>query len=391
MSALDYLQQELDQLKTQGLWRDLRVVSGRQGPRCVINGREVINLSSNNYLGLAGDPRLVRAMTAAAEKYGAGAGAVRTIVGTQDIHVELEWRLAQFKGSEAALVFPSGFACNLGTIPVLVGEGDAILSDALNHASIIDGCRLSKAKIIPYPHNDLDALERLLQEARNSYRRLLVATDGVFSMDGDVAPLPRIAALCERYGAMSYVDDAHGSGVMGEGRGTVHHFGLEGRIDVQIGTLSKAIGVVGGYVAGRRALIEMLQQRARPFLFSTAMPPAVAAACLAALDVLEREPQRVQLLWENARFFKDGLNRLGFDTGRSETPITPVIIGDEALALQFSDRLLEAGVFAQGIAFPTVPRGRARVRTIVTSAHARADLEQALQAFRRLFDAFQGR
>lgn len=385
MALTDFLVEELNSLKQAGLYRPLKELQSPQRPRSVIDGREVINLSSNNYLGLADDPRLKEAMIAATEKYGAGSGAVRTIIGTMSIHNELEQKLAEFKHVEAAVVFQSGFTCNSGVIPVLVGEGDAVVSDELNHASIIDGCRLSKAKILRFKHADMDDLERVLKESEGQYRRRLIITDGVFSMDGDIARLPEIVELAEKYGCMTYVDDAHSSGVLGKnGQGSVHHFGLNGRVTVQVGTLSKAVGVLGGYVAGPKALIELLWHKGRPFLFSTSHPPGVAAACLKAIEIMEQEPELIERLWENTRYFKKGLTDLGFDTGHSETPITPVIAGDEVKAMQLSDRLLEEGVFAQGIAFPTVPRGRARVRTIVTAAHTKADLDEALAAFAKV-------
>ena len=379
--SLDFVQQEIDELKRQGVFRPLRVLSSAQGPRAVIDGKEVINLSSNDYLGLANHPRLKAAAVAAAERWGAGTAAVRTIIGTMEMHLELERRLARFKGTEACVVFQSGFTCNSGVIPVLVGEGDVIISDALNHASIIDGCRLARAEIRRYAHKDMGELEQQLKDTQG-YRRRLVITDGVFSMDGDIAPLPEIARLCRQYDAISYVDDAHSSGVLGKnGQGSVHHFGLQGQIDVQVGTLSKAVGVLGGYVATTRGLVDLLIHRGRPFLFSTSHPPAVTAAAIEAVNIMEEQPELIARLWQNARTFKDGLKALGFDTGKSETPITPVIIGDERAAMEFSDRLFEAGVFAQGIAFPTVPRGHARVRTIVSAAHSQNDLEQALHAF----------
>lgn len=384
MNKLAFLQDELDELKREGIYRDLRVVQGEQKARTVIDGKEVINLSSNNYLGLTTHPRLRQAAIAAVEKYGAGSGAVRTIIGTMTLHQELEEKIAKFKHTEAALVFQSGFTANTGVIPAVVGKGDVVISDELNHASIIDGCRLSRADIKRYPHRDMDGLKKALEESQG-YRRKLVITDGVFSMDGDIAPLPDIVELADRYGAMVMVDDAHASGVLGRnGRGTVDHFNLHGRVDIQVGTLSKAIGVLGGYVAGPKVLRDWLIQRARPFLFSTSHPPAVAAACIAAFDVLLEEPQLIDRLWENARYFKAGLKELGFNTGESETPITPVIVGEGALAMRFSDRLFEEGVFAQGIAYPTVPAEKSRVRTIVTAAHTRADLDEALAIFARV-------
>lgn len=385
MALTDFLVEELNSLKQAGLYRPLKELQSPQRPRSVIDGREVINLSSNNYLGLADDPRLKQAMIEATEAYGAGSGAVRTIIGTMTIHNQLEEKLAEFKHVEAAVVFQSGFTCNSGVIPVLVGEGDAVISDELNHASIIDGCRLSKAKIHRYRHADMDDLARVLKETDGQYRRRLIITDGVFSMDGDIAPLPDIVELAEKHGCMTYVDDAHSSGVLGNnGRGSVNHFGLDGRVTVQVGTLSKAVGVLGGYVAGPRALIELLWHKGRPFLFSTSHPPGVAAACLKAIEIMEQEPERIERLWENTRYFKQRLNDLGFDTGKSETPITPVIAGDEVKAMKLSDRLLEEGVFAQGIAYPTVPRGKARVRTIVTAAHTKEDLDEALAAFEKV-------
>jgi glycine C-acetyltransferase len=360
----------------------LRVLESAQESEVVIGGRRLINLSSNNYLGLTTHPRLRKAMVDATERLGVGSGAVRTIAGTMAVHEELERKLAFFKHCPAALVFQSGFTANLAVLQVLVGEGDLIVSDALNHASIIDGIRLSKAERVVYEHRSLDDLERRLHAVRGKYRRILVVTDGVFSMDGDIAPLAGIVERAEAAGAMVMVDDAHASGVLGQdGRGTVNHFQLDGRVELQIGTLSKAIGVLGGYVASTQAMRDFLIHRARPFLFSTSHPPGVAAACAAALDVLVSEPQRMERLWANTRHFKDGLRRLGFDTGGSETPITPVIVGKGELAMRLSDQLLEAGVFAQGIGYPTVPDNRSRVRTIVTAAHSEAQLDRALEAF----------
>ena len=385
MSVTDFLAEELNALKEAGLYRPLKELQSPQKPRSVINGKEVINLSSNNYLGLADDPRLKEAMIKATEQWGAGSGAVRTIIGTMSIHNELEVKLAAFKHTEACVVFQSGFTCNSGVIPVLVGDGDAIISDELNHASIIDGCRLSKAITLRYKHADMDDLARVLQETGGKYRRRLIITDGVFSMDGDTAPLPAIVELAEKHGAMTYVDDAHSSGVLGKnGQGSVHHFGLNGRVTVQVGTLSKAVGVLGGYVAGPKALIELLWHRGRPFLFSTSHPPGVAAACLKSIEIMEQEPQLIERLWENTRYFKAKLEALGFNTGKSDTPITPVIAGDEAKAMQLSDRLMANGVFAQGIAYPTVAKGKARVRTIVTAAHTKDDLDEAVRAFEKV-------
>ena len=388
-NPLAFLDADLDDLRAKGLYRRLRVVESEQAARCRIDGREVITLSSNNYLGLTTHPKLRAAMIAATEELGAGSGAVRTIAGTMTIHQQLEARLAEFKQVEATLTFQSGFTANTGTVPILAGEGAVIVSDELNHASIIDGIRLTKAERKVFPHADTDALRVILREIRaadgGAGRTILVITDGVFSMDGDIAPLRGIVEAAEEMEAIVYVDDAHSSGVLGRnGRGTVDHFDLHGRVHVQVGTLSKAIGVVGGYVAGALSLREVLIHRARPFLFSTSHPPGVAAACLAAIDVLEQEPERIERLWTNARRFKDGLGRLGFDTGASETPITPVIAGGGALAMKLSDRLFEEGVFAQGIGFPTVPEAKSRVRTIVTAEHTDEDLDQCLAAFERV-------
>jgi len=378
-----FLNDELDQLREQGLFRPLRVLGSPQNTEAVVDGKRVLNLSSNNYLGLTTHPRLERAMIEATEEWGAGSGAVRTIAGTMTIHEELERRLAEFKHTEASLVFQSGFTANLGVLQSLVKEGDVIISDELNHASIIDGIRLSKAERSIFKHRDMDDLERHLEKHRDK-RVKLVVTDGVFSMDGDIATLPAIVERAERFQALVMVDDAHASGVLGNnGRGSVNHFGLDGRVDLQMGTLSKAIGVLGGYVAGAQAVRDFLIHRARPFLFSTSHPPGVAAACIAAIDVLLAEPERIDQLWKNTKRFKDGLKRLGFDTGASETPITPVIVGKGAVAMQLSDRLFSLGVFAQGIGYPTVPEGRARIRTIVTSAHTEAQLDRALEAFEK--------
>jgi glycine C-acetyltransferase len=383
-SPLAFLDAELHALTTAGLRRTLRVLSGRQEAAAVIDGREVVNLSSNNYLGLTTHPRLVDRAIAAIRDFGVGSGSVRTIAGTMSLHVELERRLAAFKRTDAVVVFQSGFTANAGTVQALLTKDDFVISDELNHASIIDGCRLSRATIKVFPHKDVDAARGILKALPSSGRKLVI-TDGVFSMDGDVGALPALAGLAEEHGAIMMVDDAHASGVFGrQGRGTVDHFGLHGRIDVQVGTLSKALGALGGYVAGSRALIDFLQHRARPFLFSTSHPPSVAATCLAALDILESEPEIMDRLWENARFFKAGLTSLGFDTGTSESPITPVIVGAGDRAMALSDRLLEQGVFAQGIAYPTVARDRARVRTIVTATHTRDQLQFALDAFKQV-------
>ena len=386
-NPLAFLDAEIEELKAKGLYRRLRVVESEQKSRCVIDGREVITLSSNNYLGLNTHPKLRQAALEAVEKFGAGSGAVRTIAGTMSLHEELEARLATFKHTEAVLTFQSGFTANTGVIPILAAEGATIVSDALNHASIIDGIRLTKAERKIFPHADMDALRSALREIRaaDAERPILVITDGVFSMDGDIAKLPEIVDAAEEAEAIVMVDDAHASGVLGRnGRGSVDHFDLNGRVQVQVGTLSKAIGVLGGYVAGPASLRTILEHKARPFLFSTSHPPAVAAACLAAIDVLESEPELIEKLWDNARHFKAGLERLGFDTGHSETPITPVIVGAGALAHRFSDRLFEEGVFAMGIGFPTVPEEKSRVRTIVTAEHSREELDICLEVFERV-------
>jgi glycine C-acetyltransferase len=382
-----FLEAEIEDLRAKGLYRRLRVVESEQKSRCVIDGREVITLSSNNYLGLNTHPKLKAAALAAVERFGAGSGAVRTIAGTMSLHEELEARLADFKHVEAVLTFQSGFTCNTGVIPILAPEGATIVSDELNHASIIDGIRLTKAERKIFAHGDIDALRTALREIRaaDARRTILVITDGVFSMDGDIANLPGIVEAAEEADAIVYVDDAHASGVLGRnGRGSVDNFDLHGRVHVQVGTLSKAIGVLGGYVAGPAALRTVLEHRARPFLFSTSHPPAVAAACLAAIDVLETEPELIERLWENTRHFKAGLEGLGFDTGHSDTPITPVIVGAGALAHRFSDRLFEEGVFAMGIGFPTVPEAKSRVRTIVTAEHSREELDTCLEVFERV-------
>jgi len=378
---LAYLTAELDTLKQQGLYRQLRVLDGEQKPTTTFDHRQVVNLSSNNYLGLTTHPRLRERALDATRALGVGTGSVRTIAGTMAIHVELEQRLAAFKKTEAVVVFQSGFAANAGTVAAILTKDDVVVSDELNHASIVDGCRLSRATIKVFPHRDVDAARKVLAALPAGQRKLLI-TDGVFSMDGDLGALPALCPLAEEFGCLMMVDDAHASGVFGKnGRGTIDHFGLHGRVDIQVGTLSKAIGVLGGYVAGSRALIEFLHHRARPFLFSTSHPPAVAASCIAAIDVLEQEPEIIERLWENTRFFKTGLQALGFSTGSSESPITPVIVGEGALAMKLSDALFAKGVFAQGIAFPTVARDKARVRTIVTATHTRDELQFALDVF----------
>jgi len=378
---LAYLGVDLDALRTQGLYRHLRILDGEQRAGTSFDHKSVVNLSSNNYLGLTTHPRLRARAVEAIERLGVGSGSVRTIAGTMAIHMELEKRLATFKKTEAAVVFQSGFTANAGTVSSVLTKDDVVVSDELNHASIIDGCRLSRAAIKVFPHKDVGAARTILQSLPASQRKLLI-TDGVFSMDGDLGPLPDLCALAEEFGCIMMVDDAHASGVFGaNGRGTVDHFGVHGRVDIQVGTLSKAIGALGGYVAGSRNLIEYLYHRARPFLFSTSHPPSVAATCIAALDVLMEEPEIIERLWDNTRFFKAGLQSLGFNTGVSESPITPVIVGDGALAMTLSDQLFAAGVFAQGIAFPTVARDRARVRTIVKATHTREQLQFALDTF----------
>jgi glycine C-acetyltransferase len=389
---LAFLADELDELRREHLYRPLRVLSSAQGPVVSVDGRRCVNLSSNDYLGLTHHPRLREAALAAVRDFGAGSGAVRTIAGTMTLHEDLEAALAAFKQTEAVLTFQSGFSANTGVIPTITGEQDLIVSDALNHASIIDGMRLSKAPRKVFAHRDVDALRQVLTEARVEgglaglpHRLILVVTDGVFSMDGDIAPLPGIVAAAEEFGAAVMVDDAHASGVLGRnGRGSVDHFGLHGRVAIQVGTLSKAVGVLGGYVAGSQALRDMLIQRSRPFLFSTSHPPAVAAACRAAIRVLEDEPELIERLWANTRRFKAELARLGFDTGASETPITPVMMGDSAVAGRFSARLFEEGIFAQPVVYPTVALDKARIRTIVTAAHTDEMLDAALAAFDRV-------
>ncbi|SDX15691.1 glycine C-acetyltransferase [Marininema mesophilum] len=383
MKGFEYLEKEIRQWQDAGTYRSLTELESDQGARVVINGKEVIQLSSNNYLGLTTHPRVKQAALEAIERFGAGTGSVRTIAGTFSMHEDFERELAEFKHTEAALVFQSGFTANVGILATILSDQDVVISDELNHASIIDGIRLTKAGRRIYKHTDMEDLEAALKETQDARTRLIV-TDGVFSMDGDVAPLPEIVELAEKYHALVMVDDAHASGVMGRnGRGTVDHFDLNGRVHIQVGTLSKAVGVLGGYVAGPAVLRDYLIHRARPFLFSTSHPPAVTEACRAAIQVLKEEPELIDKLWSNTRMFKEGLAKLGFNTGKSDTPITPVIVGQDALAMKFSDALLEEGVYAQGIAFPTVKRNQARVRTIVTAAHSREDLEYALEAFGR--------
>ena len=379
---LDFLKEKIQELKDQGIYRKLPVLETPNEAEVILNGKKVINLSSNNYLGFANHPRLKKASIEAIEKYGVGSGAVRTIVGNMKIHEELEEILSEFKREEAAFVFQSGFNCNAGTIQAITEAGDIIISDELNHASIIDGSRLSRANKGIYKHSDMDSLEAVLKESRDKYKNILIITDGVFSMDGDIAKLPEIVELAEKYEAMTYVDDAHGSGVLGEsGRGTVDHFGLHGRVDFSMGTLSKAIGVVGGYVAGSQTMYDWLSHRARPVLFSTSLPPASVGAIIEALKMLMESTEYTDRLWENAKYFKSKMGTLGYNIGHSETPITPVIIGDEAKTMEFSKKLLENGVFVSGIVFPTVPKGTGRVRVMVTAGHTKEQLDKAVQVF----------
>lgn len=382
----DFLDENLNHLKENGLYNEIDTVEGANGPEIQINGKKYINLSSNNYLGLATNEDLKTAAKNAIDSHGVGAGAVRSINGTLDLHDELESTLAEFKGTEAAVAYQSGFNCNMAAISAVMNKNDAILSDELNHASIIDGCRLSKAKIIRVNHSDMDDLRQKAKEAVESgqYNKVMYITDGVFSMDGDVAKLPEIVEICEQYGIMVYVDDAHGSGVMGKGAGTVKHFGLQDKVDFQIGTLSKAIGVVGGYVAGSQKLIDWLKAQSRPFLFSTSLAPGDTKAITEAVKKLMASTELHYRLWENANYLKEGLSRLGFDTGQSETPITPVIIGDEKKTQQFSKRLMEEGIYVKSIVFPTVPRGTGRVRNMPTAAHTTDMLDQALEVYARV-------
>lgn len=386
-TALDqFLTPQLEELREKGLYNVINSLEGANGPIIKINGQSLINLSSNNYLGFATDERLKKACISATQKYGVGAGAVRTINGTMDIHDELEQTIAKFKGTEAAIAFQSGFNCNMGAISAIMGKKDAILSDELNHASIIDGCRLSGAKIIRVKHQDMDDLSVKAKEATQSglYEKVMYIADGVFSMDGDVAKVPEIVAIAEEFNLITYIDDAHGSGVMGKGAGTVKHFGLADKIDLQMGTLSKAIGVVGGYVAGSQKLIDWLKVRARPFLFSTSLTPGAAAACIEAIHIMEQEPELIDRLWENGRYLKEGLKGIGFDVGHSGTPITPSIIGDENLTQKFSKRLTQEGVYAKSIVFPTVPLGTGRVRNMPTAAHTKEMLDEVLTIYERV-------
>jgi glycine C-acetyltransferase len=387
---LSFLGKELDVLKQKGTYFHLRVLEDQQDAVCHFDGRQVINLASNNYLGLTTHPKLREAALEATKKYGVGSGAVRTIAGTMKIHMELEEKIAKFKNVEACVVFQSGFTANAGTVSAILGKDDFIISDELNHASIIDGCRLSRAKILVFRHKDAAHAEEQLASIKDQPGKKLLITDGVFSMDGDIGPLPALCDAAEKYGAIMMVDDAHSSGVLGRnGRGTIDHFDVHGRVDIQVGTLSKAIGALGGYVCGTRDFIEFLYHRARPFLFSTSHPPSVAATCIAAFDVLQNEPEHMERLWDNTRFFKKELGLLGFNIGgkntpASETPITPIIIGDGRQTMDFSKKLFENGVLGTGIAFPTVPEGKARVRTIVSAAHSKDQLSQALGVLKKV-------
>ena len=381
-TRLDWIQQELDALKEGGLYNRIRTLASPQGAWLQVDGKKVLNFCSNNYLGLANHPKMVKAAQDATAKYGVGPGAVRSIAGTMDLHLELEKRMAQFKGVEAAITLQSGFSANLAAIPALVGKEDVLFTDELNHASIIDGCRLSGARIAKYAHADAADLDKVIRENKGSYRRGLCVTDGVFSMDGDLAPLDKIYEITNQHDVMLMVDDAHGEGVVGRGgRGIVDHFGLHGKVDVEVGTFSKAFGVMGGVVAGKAIIIDWLRQRGRPFLFSSAATPADVAACIAAVDLLEGSTELVDRLWENANYFKSGMKSLGFDTGKSATPITPVMLGEAPLAQQFSRELFEENVFAMPLGFPTVPKGKARIRVMISAAHARSDLDKGLEAF----------
>ena len=384
-TKLNWLTQEIEDLKEQGLYNHIRTIGSAQGAWLTVDGKHVLNFCSNNYLGLANHPKIVKAAKDATKKYGVGPAAVRSIAGTTDLHVELEKRLAKFKGAEDVITFQSGFTANLGTISALVGKEDVIFSDRLNHASIIDGSRLSGARIVPYDHNDPAALEAAIKENAGTYRRALIVTDGVFSMDGDIAPLPALYEVAKKYDILFMVDDAHGEGVLGKGgRGIVDHFGLHGKIDIEVGTMSKAFGVMGGIVAGNKVIIEWLRQRGHPFLFSSAMTAPDAGACLAAVDVLEESTALVDKLWANAKYVKAEMKKLGFDIGVSETPITPVMLGEAPLAQQFSRELFEEGVFAMALGFPTVPKSKARIRVMISAAHDNDDLGKGLAAFAKV-------
>lgn len=383
-STTNWISEEIESLKAAGLFNTIRTIESPMGARVTIDGRSLLNFCANNYLGLANHPQIRAAAKQAIDTYGVGPGAVRTIAGTMSLHIELEERLAAFKQAEACITFQSGFTANLATIPALVGKGDVIFSDELNHASIIDGCRLSRAQVVRYAHNDVADLRRVIAET-TTYNRRLIITDGVFSMDGDIAPLDKICAVAEEAGISLMVDDAHGEGVLGRGgRGIVDHFGLHGRVDVEVGTLSKAFGVVGGLVAGKQVIIDWLQQRGRPFLFSSAMTVPDVAACIEAVNLLQASTELVDRLWHNAEIFKNGMKALGFDTGETQTPIIPVMLGEAPLAQTFSKRLLAEGVFAMAIGFPTVPRGKARIRVMNSAAHSQTDLEEALAIFEKV-------
>jgi glycine C-acetyltransferase len=382
---LDWIQNELDTLKEGGLYNRIRTLNSPQGAWLQVDGKKVLNFCSNNYLGLANHPRMAAAAKAAIDRYGVGPGAVRSIAGTMDLHLELEKRMASFKGVEAAITMQSGFAANLAVIPALVGKEDVLFTDELNHASIIDGCRLSGARIEKYKHADAADLDRVIRENKDSYRRALCVTDGVFSMDGDLAPLDKIYEITNQHDVMLMVDDAHGEGVVGRGgRGIVDHFGLHGKVDVEVGTFSKAFGVMGGVIAGNAAIIDWLRQRGRPFLFSSAATPADVAACIAAVDLLEESTELVDKLWQNGNLFKKVMKEMGFDTGQSATPITPVMLGEAPLAQQFSRELFDENVFAMALGFPTVPKGKARIRVMLSAAHSPTDLEEGLEAFKKI-------
>lgn len=382
MMPVEEFERELNERKEQGLYVTIRKIGSPQGAWIVVDGKKVLNLSSNNYLGFANHPRLKEAAKKGVDEYGAGPAAVRTIAGDQLPQEKLEEMLAKFKGAEAAVLYQSGFCANLGTIPALVGEGDAIFSDELNHASIIDGCRLSRAKIIRYPHLDVQALEELLKQERQNYKKAMIITDGVFSMDGDIAPMDKLADLADKYQCMLYVDDAHGEGVLGDsGRGIVDYFGLQGRVDVEIGTLSKAFGVVGGFAAGSKLLAEVLKQKARPLLFSSAPTAADVYASMEAVRILQESDELVKRLWDNANYFKEHMKKAGFDLGNSQTPITPVMIGDEITTQEFSKKLFERNIFAQAISYPTVPKGKARMRVMISATHSKEDLDFAVEEF----------
>lgn len=383
-SRTAYLADRINELKEQGLYNQIRVIDSPMDGHVVINGRKVLNFCANNYLGLANHPRIKEAAKRAIDSFGVGPGAVRTIAGTMTLHEQLEKRLAEFKHAEAVITLQSGFTANLATIPALVGQGDVIFSDQLNHASIIDGCRLSRAKIVAYEHCNPDDLRRKISQETDFERRLII-TDGVFSMDGDIAPLPDLLEVAREHDILLMVDDAHGEGVLGSGgRGIVDHFGLHGQVDVEVGTMSKAFGVMGGIVAGKQVIIDWIRQRGRPFLFSSAMTVPDVAACLEAVDILESSDELVQRLWSNASFFKDAMQKLGFDTGHTQTPIVPIMLGEAPVAQEFSRRLLAEGVFAMAIGFPTVPRGKARIRVMNSAAHSQTDLEEAIDTFAKI-------